>query len=95
MYGLSVNKWSDRTASETQLYQNIQVTNKKITVDVFTVTGELYDSFSLKKNRKGVNKVVESRLVKNIQENNAIPEGKESKYTEEELILYMERYKTK
>ena len=95
MYGLSVNRWSDRSASETQLYQNIEVTNNKINVDVFTVTGELYDSFSLIKNKMGVNKVIESELVKNIQVNSAIPEAKKSKYSEEELKLYMERYKTK
>ena len=92
MYGLRVDKWSDRTASETQLYQNIEVTNNKVSVDVFTVTGELYDSFSLIKNEEGVNKVVESELVKNIQENNTIPERAKRRYTEEELKLYMETY---
>ena len=93
MYGLIVNKWGDRTASETQLYQNIEVTNNKINVDVFTVTGELHDAFSLVRNEKGVNKVVESELVKNIRDNSAIPERAKRKYTEEELKLYMERYK--
>ena len=93
MYGLRVDKWSDRTASEIQLYQNIEVSNNKINVDVFTVTGELYDSFSLIKNEKGANKVVESELVKNIQDNSAMSERAKHRYTEEELKLYMDTYK--
>jgi len=93
MYGLNVNKWSDRIASETQLYQNIEVKDNVIHINVYTVTGELYDSFSLVKNKKGVNKVVESEEIKSIKQNSAIPESAKHRYTEEELKLYEERFK--
>jgi len=95
MYGLNVNKWSDRIASETQLYQNIEVKEDEIKVDVYTVTGELYDSFSLIKNKNGINKVKESGLVKEIEEYNAIPESAKNKYTTEEMELYKEKYNIK
>lgn len=92
MYGLSVDRWSDRVASETQLYQNIEVDGNIINVEVFTVTGELYDSFSLVKNDKGINEVIEMDIVKSIPENTIIPEESLKRYSEEQLILYKEKY---
>ncbi|MDB4582556.1 metallophosphoesterase family protein [Draconibacterium sp.] len=92
MYGLNVNKWSDRVASETQLYQNIEVNNNTINVEVFTVTGDLYDSFSLLKKKNGVNQVIESEDIRSIKENNAIPESARHRYTGEELELYKKKF---
>lgn len=92
MYGLNVDKWSDRVASETQLYQNVEINGDSIKVGTFTVTGELYDSFLLIKGKNGINKVVEKEIVQNIEENIKIPEGAKKNYSEEELKQYEERY---
>lgn len=93
MYGLNVNRWSDRVASATQLYQVIDVNNNTIHVQVFTVTGELYDDFSIVKNKKGINKIIESTVVKNIPENVGIPESAKSKFTADDLKKYNSIYK--
>lgn len=93
MYGLNVNKWSDRVASQTQLYQNIEVDKDTISVEVYTVTGQLYDAFKLVKGKNGVNNVIENKAVRNIKENKDIPEGAISKYSEEEMNVYKTRYK--
>ncbi len=92
MYGLNVNKWSDRAGSQMQLYQNIKVDAKTIEVEVYTVTGTLYDKFTLKKNKKGVNMVLESPEINNIQQHVEIPENAIIKYTEEELKLYKQKF---
>jgi len=92
MYGLNVNKWSDRVASQTQLYQNVEVFNDKIIVKSYTVTGQLYDSFTLRKNKNGVNKVIEDKNLKSINEFNSIPESAIVKYSDEELKKYKAEY---
>lgn len=92
MYGLNVNKWSDRVASDTQLYQNIEINGDTIKVETFTVIGELYDSFLLVKGENGVNKVVEADVVQNAKENVEIPESAKKKYSEDELKKYKEQY---
>ncbi len=93
MYGLNVNKWSDRVASQTQLYQNVAVNNNSILVQTFTVTGELYDEFTLVKNKKGINKLIESPKVKNYPEQIIIPESVRARYSAEELNLYKQNYR--
>ena len=93
MYGLNVNRWSDRVASQTQLYQNITVKNNVISVETYTVTGKLYDAFQLTKGKNGINKVTENKLIKTIQEKNDIPESAKGKYTEDEINAYKTRYK--
>jgi 3',5'-cyclic AMP phosphodiesterase CpdA len=92
MYGLSVKKWSDRVASETQLYQNVTVKGDTVHVEVYTVTGELYDAFSLVKDENGVNKVVVAEEIESIAQNSAIPESAKDRYSEEEMTLYKERF---
>ncbi len=92
MYGLNVNKWSDRVGSETQLYQNIEVTGDTVKVESFTVVGELYDSFLLVKGQNSVNKVIETEKIQSIGENVKIPEGAKKNYTEQELRQYKEHY---
>ncbi|MCG6188389.1 purple acid phosphatase family protein [Maribellus maritimus] len=92
MYGLNVERWSERAGSQIQLYQNVSVDENKLKVDVYTVTGELYDSFSLEKNKKGINKVIESPEINKIRELTQIPENAKHRYTEEEKNLYRERF---
>ncbi|MBN1986638.1 MAG: metallophosphoesterase, partial [Prolixibacteraceae bacterium] len=92
MYGLNVNRWSDRVGSQVQLYQDISVNGNTMEVNVFTVTGDLYDSFQLVKNSQGVNTVTEAPEIKSVKEYTTIPESALKRYTEEEKQLYQERF---
>ena len=56
MYSLSFGDWMERAASNTQLYQIITVEKEKIHYEAYTVTGQLYDAFELKRKGNGLNK---------------------------------------
>ncbi|GAB4460246.1 MAG: metallophosphoesterase family protein [Armatimonadaceae bacterium] len=63
MYDLNAeNKkfWMARAAEDTQLYQIIQVNGDKLNFEARTVTGELYDAFTLEKQKSNINKLVEN-----------------------------------
>ena len=90
MYGLNVQKWGDRVASQTQLYQNITVLNDTVSVEAFTVTGQLYDKFILVKEENKPNKVVEMEDL--MEEYNAIPERALDRYSKEEMKVYKEKF---
>jgi hypothetical protein len=47
MYDLTSNRWMDRAAENTQLYQVITVTPDTLDYRAMMVTGELYDAFAL------------------------------------------------
>ena len=47
MYKLTDNAWYDRGAENTQLYQVIDVGDRKLEYRAYTATGELYDAFDL------------------------------------------------
>jgi len=49
MYDLTKDKWMDRAASNTQLYQVISIDNNKLSFEAYTATGELYDAFDMTK----------------------------------------------
>lgn len=56
MYGIKKGeRWMERAAVNTQLFQEISIENNKLEFRAFTVEGELYDSFDLIKNPKGFN----------------------------------------
>ncbi|MDX1935342.1 MAG: metallophosphoesterase family protein [Capsulimonadales bacterium] len=59
MYNLEREPWMSRAAEDTQLYQVIRVDGNKVIYEARTVTGELYDAFTLEKQRNGVNKFKE------------------------------------
>lgn len=59
MYGLTDERWMDRGAENTQLYQVITVAGERLHYRASTVTGELYDGFTLVKNHKGPNQLIE------------------------------------
>lgn len=62
MYELREDRWADKVGSSMQLFQHIEINDHVLSVKTFTRTGALYDSFSLVKNRKGINKVVEGHV---------------------------------
>ena len=91
MYNLNPNIWADRIASDTQLYQHITVNGNKIGYKAYTATGELYDAFTLKKNKKGINRFKEDPAIKTINERIDIPEGRSNNYSEEEKDVFRRR----
>ncbi len=57
MYEVSEDPWMERRAHKTQLFQLITLEGKELLYQAFTAAGELYDSFSLKKGKDGLNKL--------------------------------------
>lgn len=64
MYNLENAPWMARRAEDTQLYQILSVDGDKLTYEARTVTGEVYDAFTLTKQRSGINRLTE-RVPKN------------------------------
>lgn len=92
MYGLNTSFWSDRMGSMTQLYQHISIDNDKLEFSSFTVAGDLYDHFTISKNKNGVNTFTESPEVKKMSTRTEIPESAKEKYTPEEMEKYNRRF---
>ncbi|RMG16442.1 MAG: metallophosphoesterase family protein [Bacteroidetes bacterium] len=55
MYESALSDWMDRVAINTQLFQIIDISGDELTFRAYTVTGELYDAFSLRKQPNGSN----------------------------------------
>ncbi len=91
MNGLATEFWSDRYASNTQLYQSITFNGDTLRFQAFTVEGDLYDDFRIVKNKDGINQIIESPVIKGIELRVEMPEGEEEEYTEEELMEYREK----
>jgi hypothetical protein len=92
MYGLATSFWSDRYASNTQLYQNIYFSADTMRFQAFTVAGDLYDDFLLVKNEDGINQLIESPEIEGIDLRVELPEGEEEEYTKEELMEYRQKF---
>ena len=95
MYGLNPSLWADRVASETQLYQNISISGNLLTYKSFTVNGELYDAFQIKKNRKGINRFIDAPEIEEKPERLTIPESRKAGYKPEELKIIETRMNRK
>jgi len=61
MYRLSFEEWLERGASNTQLYQIINIDGKRLNYEAYTAAGELYDAFQLVKRKSGLNDFVDQR----------------------------------
>ncbi len=92
MYGLNTSFWSDRVASMTQLYQNISISQDKLEYQSFTVGGDLYDHFTIKKDKKGKNSFSEGSEVAKIKQRTEIPESAKDRYSPEELEKYKKKF---
>ena len=55
--------WMQHKGSNMQLFQNIEINNKVLTLETYTATGRLYDKFVLKKKRNGENKVKDKKPI--------------------------------
>ncbi|EAZ80527.1 purple acid phosphatase family protein [Algoriphagus machipongonensis] len=92
MYNLTFDKWMDRAASNTQLYQLITIEGNRLSYGAYTAKGDLYDAFDLIK-EKGKSKQFIDRADKAIQEAIELTPGSEEKMTPEEMAEYMKTYK--
>ncbi|MBC8491848.1 MAG: metallophosphoesterase family protein [Candidatus Marinimicrobia bacterium] len=61
MYDLTDDRWMDRAAENTQLYQVISVDQKTLSYRSYTVTGELYDAFQVIKKKNKPNKIIDQK----------------------------------
>ncbi len=52
-YNLNKDRWMDRAAENTQLYQIIGIDHNTLDYKAYTVTGEIYDAFQIVKNSNG------------------------------------------
>ncbi|WP_339874379.1 metallophosphoesterase family protein [uncultured Algoriphagus sp.] len=92
MYNLTFDKWMDRAASNTQLFQLISIEGNRLSYGAYTATGDLYDAFDLIKS-EGKPKEFIDRADKAIQEAIELTPGSENKMTPEEMAEYMRTYK--
>jgi acid phosphatase type 7 len=59
MYKIVQERWMDRAAENTQLFQVITIDNDTLRYKAMTVTGQLYDAFDLVKQDNKINKLVD------------------------------------
>nr|WP_319400478.1 metallophosphoesterase family protein [uncultured Carboxylicivirga sp.] len=55
MYGFNFEDWADRLATNTQLYQVIDIDGDELVFSAYLVDGELFDQFKLHKHKNGSN----------------------------------------
>ena len=92
MYNLTFNKWMDRAASNTQLFQLISIEGDRLSYGAYTAKGDLYDAFDLIKNGNQPKQFID-RADKAIQEAIELTPGSDKKMTPEEMAEYMRTYK--
>ncbi len=92
MYGLNTSFWSDRMASNTQLYQHISVDGNKLEYQSFAVAGELYDHFIIRKDQNDINTFLEGEEVSKIGQRTEIPASALKKYTDEDIRNYRQKF---
>ncbi|REA59663.1 metallophosphoesterase [Dyadobacter luteus] len=92
MYELGLEDWMDRAASNTQLYQVLNVDENKLSYKAYTVNGDVYDAFDLLKDKKGSNTLVELFGSVKMKERLTLPEDLEKKFKGAELKEYNERF---
>ena len=90
MYNLSTDRWMDRAASNTQLYQIISVEDQKLSFTAFTALGELYDAFEIQKGPGGKT-IVNS--VPGLKEKTQLPPRYLEQLSKKELEEYHKVYR--
>ena len=96
MYDLNFEDWLENAASNTQLYQIIEVDGDVLSFKAYTTTGELYDAFELVKSSQGINQFID--LSPENEPRLTLSTGKMAKMSQEELAIFqrkMEAYKSK
>ena len=91
MYDLSLDPWLERVASNTQLYQLIEVTAEAINYQAYDVTDQLYDAFEIRRNKRGKKKFVELAPKERAEEMD-LPSRYLESFSEEEMEDYRKRF---
>ena len=92
MYDIGLQNWMDRAASNTQLYQIINISGATLSFKAYTVSGDLYDSFDLQKDEKGENTLVEYSNSLQMQERLELPERMQKRFNQREMKEYNQRF---
>jgi 3',5'-cyclic AMP phosphodiesterase CpdA len=92
MYALGLDKWMQRGASNTQLYQLIRVDGDLLRFEAYTVDDQLYDAFELRKKKNGGNLFFDL-APEGMAERIDLPPRYQNRLSEEELQLYQDRFK--
>jgi len=61
LYDSNKDRWMDRAAENTQLYQIIHIDNDVLNYKSYTVSGQLYDEFDIRKNKSGSNTFIDKQ----------------------------------
>ena len=93
MYELGLQDWMVRAASNTQLYQILNVDHEKLSFKAYTVNGDVYDSFELLKDSKGKNALKDLSNSLKMQERLDLPTYMQKTIKEADLKEYNERFK--
>ncbi|MEL6273727.1 MAG: metallophosphoesterase family protein [Bacteroidota bacterium] len=91
MYDQSLEEWMQRSASNTQLYQLITIDGDQLHFKAYTVTGELYDAFELRKQKKGRNLFLDQAPT-DVEERLGLPKSFRDRYTEEDWSDFEGRF---
>ena len=91
MYASGLYDWINRAGTNIQLYQVIQVKEDHIKFEAFTVLGDLYDAFTIKKNKYGINSFVD-QAPKHVPENLEIPHVLLNDITPQQLELWTAQF---
>lgn len=92
MYDIGLQSWMDRAASNTQLYQVVNITDSTLSFKAYTVDNDLYDSFDLQKNEKGENTLIEYANALKMQERLDLPERLKKRFNQKEMKEYNQRF---
>ena len=92
MYDLGLEEWMQRAASNTQLYQLIRIDGDTLNFTAYTVTGEAYDAFELRKQGGGLPNIFIDQAPDDVPERLALPPRYEREYSDEQRELYRNRF---
>lgn len=90
MYNLTTDRWMDRAASNTQLYQIISIAGDTLSFEAYTATGQLYDAFDIVKGNG--KKEWKERVPQDTRERTALPEHYLEKLSKKEIEEYHKVY---
>lgn len=91
MYTLNFEEWLERVASNTQLYQIIEVDGNRLNYKAYTATGKLYDEFELRKRGNGKNRFLDL-APSGVRERADLSRRYMDRMTDEEIQIYQQRY---
>lgn len=88
MYASQYPDLCDRLASNTQLFQNVRISDNRLNFKAYDATGKLYDEFELIKKKK--RKYIISKIP-DYEERTELPMSRKRKYTDEEWLQLEKR----